>query len=105
MGAAVPRVRAPGQPGVALRRSQTPPPGVGKEATAAADEKSGAVVTGTGENYGEGWNNYGHDVASTRPAKAGNGAFLRAGLIQAPPRSGRRGSGLSSSRPYRKWSI
>jgi hypothetical protein len=31
-------------------------------------------VTGTGENYGEGWNNYGHDMAFPRPAKAGEGA-------------------------------
>jgi len=24
--------------------------------------KPGAVVLGTGEHYGEGWNNYGHDT-------------------------------------------
>ena len=33
-----------------------------------------AAVAGTGENYGEGWNNYGHDVALPQPAKTGNGA-------------------------------
>jgi hypothetical protein len=26
-------------------------------------DNPGAVVPGTGENYGEGWNNYGHDAA------------------------------------------
>ena len=37
-----------------------------------------AAVPGTGENYGEGWNNYGYDAehaaALQRPAKTGNGA-------------------------------
>jgi hypothetical protein len=51
VGAAVPRVRAPGQAGVALRRSQTPPAGVGKEATAAADEKSGEGVSGPSKSF------------------------------------------------------
>ena len=34
----------------------------------------GAIVQGTGENYGEGWNNYGHDAAVPQPAQTGNGA-------------------------------
>jgi hypothetical protein len=34
----------------------------------------GAVVAGTGENYGEGWNNYGHDMDRPQPAQTGNGA-------------------------------
>jgi hypothetical protein len=34
----------------------------------------GAAVPGTGDFYGEGWNNYGHDMDRTRPAKTGNGA-------------------------------
>jgi hypothetical protein len=33
-----------------------------------------AAVAGTGENYGEGWNNYGHDAALPQPAETGNGA-------------------------------
>ena len=33
-----------------------------------------ATVSGTGENYGDGWKNYGHDVALPQPAQAGNGA-------------------------------
>ena len=34
----------------------------------------GAVVMGTSENYGEEWNNYGHDFDQPQPAKTGNGA-------------------------------
>jgi len=33
-----------------------------------------AAVAGTSENYGEGWNNYGHDVVRPQPAQAGDGA-------------------------------
>ena len=37
-----------------------------------------AAVAGTGDNYGEGWNNYGYDAehaaALQQPAKTGNGA-------------------------------
>ena len=33
-----------------------------------------AAVPGTGENYGDGWNNYGHDAALPQPAETGNGA-------------------------------
>ena len=34
----------------------------------------GAAVAGTGEFYGEGWNNYGHDAPLPQPAQSGNGA-------------------------------
>ncbi len=34
----------------------------------------GAVVSGTGANYGEGWNNYGHDMDRPQPAQTSNGA-------------------------------
>jgi hypothetical protein len=33
-----------------------------------------AVVVGTGANYGEGWNNYGHDAPLPQPAQTGDGA-------------------------------
>jgi len=33
-----------------------------------------AIVQGTGENYGEGWNNYGDNVLPPKPAQTGNGA-------------------------------
>ena len=32
----------------------------------------GAIVVGTSENYGEGWNNYGHDEALPQPAQKGD---------------------------------
>jgi hypothetical protein len=34
----------------------------------------GAAVAGTSYNYGEGWNNYGHDEDLPQPAQSGNGA-------------------------------
>ena len=34
----------------------------------------GAAVPGTGDFYGDGWNNYGHDWDRPQPAKTGNGA-------------------------------
>ena len=39
-----------------------------------ANHGAAAVVAGTGENYGEGWNNYGHDAPLPQPAQTGNGA-------------------------------
>ena len=30
------------------------------------------AVSGTGEHYGEGWNNYGHDVVPPKPAQKGD---------------------------------
>jgi len=39
-----------------------------------ANPGAAAAVPGTGENYGEGWNNYGHDEALPQPAETGNGA-------------------------------
>jgi hypothetical protein len=32
----------------------------------------GAAVAGTGANYGEGWNNYGHDEDQPQPAQKGD---------------------------------
>ena len=32
----------------------------------------GAVVSGTGDFYGDGWNNYGHDAPLPQPAKSGD---------------------------------
>ncbi len=37
-----------------------------------ANPGAAAAVTGTGANYGEGWNNYGHDVALPQPAQTGD---------------------------------
>ena len=33
---------------------------------------SGAIVQGTGDNYGEGWNNYGDNVLPPKPAQKGD---------------------------------
>ena len=33
-----------------------------------------AIVPGTGANYGEGWNNYGHDAPLPQPTQTGDGA-------------------------------
>jgi hypothetical protein len=33
-----------------------------------------AAVQGTGDSYGDGWNNYGHDMDRPPPAKTGIGA-------------------------------
>ena len=42
--------------------------------TSGSGANPGAVVQGTGEFYGEGWNNYGHDAPLPQPAQSGNGA-------------------------------
>jgi hypothetical protein len=34
----------------------------------------GAIVQGTGDNYGEGWNNYGDNVLPPRPAQISDSA-------------------------------
>jgi hypothetical protein len=50
------------------------PPAATSSSQSGANPGAAAVVPGTGENYGEGWNNYGHDMDRPRPAKTGNGA-------------------------------
>jgi hypothetical protein len=37
-----------------------------------SDGNPGAAVAGTGDFYGEGWNNYGHDVVPPKPAQTGD---------------------------------
>ena len=34
------------------------------------------AVLGNSEHYGDGWNNYGHNLAQPKPAQTGNGADL-----------------------------
>jgi hypothetical protein len=36
-----------------------------------ANPGAAAAVPGTGDNYGEGWNNYGHDAPLPQPAQTG----------------------------------
>jgi hypothetical protein len=50
------------------------PPAATSSSAGGANPGAPAVVAGTGENYGEGWNNYRHDEALPQPAKTGNGA-------------------------------
>jgi hypothetical protein len=50
------------------------PPAATSSSESGANPGAAAAVPGTGDNYGEGWNNYGHDEALPQPAKAGNGA-------------------------------
>jgi hypothetical protein len=50
------------------------PPAATSASEGGANPGAAAAVPGTGDNYGEGWNNYGHDEALPQPAQAGNGA-------------------------------
>jgi hypothetical protein len=50
------------------------PPAATYSSEGGANPVAPAAVAGTGENYGEGWNNYGHDVVLPKPAQTGNGA-------------------------------
>ena len=50
------------------------PPAATSSSEGGANPGAAAVVPGTHGNYGEGWNNYGHDVALPQPAQTGNGA-------------------------------
>ena len=46
-----------------------PPVATSSSEGGAANPGAAAAVAGTGENYGEGWNNYGHDVDLPKPAQ------------------------------------
>jgi hypothetical protein len=56
----------------------TAAPPVATSSTSEGGSNPGAIVQGTGESYGEGWNNYGYDAehaaALQQTAKTGNGA-------------------------------
>ena len=51
-----------------------PPAATSSSDSGGANPGAAAAVPGTGENYGDGWNNYGHAGALPQPAQAGNGA-------------------------------
>ena len=57
----------------------------------------GAAVSGTGEHYGEGWNNYGHDAPLPQPAQAGNGADFPYGHDVVRPQPAQAGDGADSA--------
>jgi hypothetical protein len=46
----------------------------GATSSSASGANPGAAVPGSGDFYGDGWNNYGHDTDRPRPARTGNGA-------------------------------
>jgi hypothetical protein len=48
------------------------PPVTTSSSDSGANPGAGAVVAGTGANYGEGWNNYGHDAPLPQPAQTGD---------------------------------
>jgi hypothetical protein len=50
------------------------PPAATSSSESGANPGAAAAVMGTSANYGEGWNNYGHDLDQPRPAQTGNGA-------------------------------
>jgi hypothetical protein len=50
------------------------PPAATSSSESGANPGAAAAVPGTGDNYVEGWNNYGHDRDRPQPAKTGNGA-------------------------------
>ena len=59
----------------ALLITEAPPAATSSGESGGANPGAAAAVPGTGgEFYGEGWNNYGHDVVPPQPAKTGNGA-------------------------------
>jgi hypothetical protein len=51
-----------------------PPAATSSSESGGANPGAAAAVPGTGDFYGEGWNNYGHDRALPQPVQAGNDA-------------------------------
>ena len=50
------------------------PPAATSSSQSGANPGAAAAVAGTGDNYGEGWNNYGHDMDRPRPVDTVDGA-------------------------------
>jgi hypothetical protein len=48
------------------------PPAATSSSESGANPGAAAAVSGSGDNYGEGWNNYGHDEALPQPAQKGD---------------------------------
>src|ERR671913_458609 len=48
------------------------PPAATSSSEGGANPGAAAPVSGTGDFYGEGWNNYGHDVVAPKPAQKGD---------------------------------
>jgi len=50
----------------------SPPAATSSSESGDANPGAAAAVAGTGDFYGEGWNNYGHDVVPPKPAQTGD---------------------------------
>jgi hypothetical protein len=61
----------------------TDAPPAATSSTGSGGANPGAVVAGTGENYGEGWNNDGHDMDQPQPAQKGDSLAPNQGLPSA----------------------
>ena len=48
------------------------PPAATSSSEGGANPVAPAAVAGSGQNYGEGWNNYGHDVVPPKPTQTGD---------------------------------
>jgi hypothetical protein len=60
------------------------PPAATSSGEGGANPGAAAAVPGTGgEFYGEGWNNYGHDVVPPQPAKTGDSVEPHQGMPSA----------------------
>ena len=52
--------------------TSAPPAATSSSESGAGNPGAAAAVAGTGDNYGAGWNNYGHDAALPQPAQTGD---------------------------------
>jgi hypothetical protein len=59
------------------------PPAATSSSESGANPGAAAAVPGTGDNYGEGWNNYGHDEALPQPAQKGDSVAPNQGIPSA----------------------
>jgi len=54
--------------------TSAPPQATSSSESGGANPGAAAAVPGTGDFYGEGWNNYGHDAPLPQPGQAGDSA-------------------------------
>jgi hypothetical protein len=59
------------------------PPVATSSSEGGANPGAAAAVPGTHANYGEGWNNYGHDEALPQPAQKGDSVAPNQGIPSA----------------------
>jgi hypothetical protein len=59
------------------------PPEATSSGESGANPGAAAAVPGTHANYGEGWNNYGHDMDQPQPAQKGDSLAPNQGIPSA----------------------